>query len=274
MGQIHSSRVERSAKSLIAEQFAWLDADSHFERGGINKCRQRRKMGPMTASRLNFAHYHRCMVRDEILSRAEPVVDCFYEAVLACHREPPFKPSVAIATSPGPIRYDHHSRSVVLVPYELLDPAVRTGMERYAAIGTLGLSGRAQYEEIFQGLLIAHELGHWLQMIAHQPLTRWQAEYGANRIMVAFWREYPAATASTDARLANFVVQPRHFPSLIPEGLDMPPEIYFNQSYEEIDANPTRYAGFQKMMVRQAVAEEPQPRFCDLVSSTWPDSLS
>ena len=218
--------------------------------------------------------YHECMDRDEILSRAEPVVDRFYEAVLACHREPPFKPSIAVATSPGPIRYDHVGRSVVLVPYELLDPAVRTGMDRYAAIGTLGLSGRAQYEEIFQGLLIAHELGHWLQMIGHQPLTRWQAEYGANRIMVAFWREYPSPVASTEARLANFVVQPPHFPSLIPEGIGIAIETYFDQAYEEIERNPMRYAGFQKMMVRQAVAEEPQPRFCELVRSTWPDAFA
>lgn len=52
---------------------------------------------------------------------------------------------------------------MILVPYEVLDSAVRTGMDRYAAIGTLGLCGRAQYEEIFQGLLIAHELRHWLR---------------------------------------------------------------------------------------------------------------
>ena len=202
-------------------------------------------------------HYHERMDRDGILSRAEPVLDSFYEAVLACHCEPPFKPSIAIATSPRPI-----------------EPAARTGMDRYAAIGTLGLSGRAQYEEIFQGLLVAHELGHWLQMIGHQPWTRWQAEYGANRIMVAFWREHPSPVASTEARLANFVVHPPHFPSLIPEGLGMPIETFFDQAYEEIERNPVRYAGFQKMMVRRAVAEEPKPRFCELVRSTWPDALA
>ena len=139
-----------------------------------------------------LVHHYNCdMDKDGILSRAQPVVDRFYEAVRACRREPPFKPSVSIATSPGPIRYDHAYQAVVLVPYELLDPATRTGTNRYAAIGTLGLSGRAQYEEIFQSLLVAHELGHWLQMIAYQPLTRRQAEYGANRMMVAFWREHP-----------------------------------------------------------------------------------
>jgi len=214
------------------------------------------------------------MDKDGILLRAEPVVDRFYEAVLACGRKPRFKPSIAIATSPGPIRYDHANRSVVLVPYELLDPAAKTGMDRYATIGTLGLSGRAQYEEIFQGLLVAHELGHWLQTIAHRPLSPWHAEYGANRIMVAFWREHPTPTASTEARLANFVVQPPHFPRLVPEELDIPLETYFDQSYEEIGMNPMRYAGFQKMMVRRAMAEEPRPRFCELIGSTWSDAAS
>jgi len=214
------------------------------------------------------------MDRVGILSRAEPVVDRFYEAVLTCHREPPFKPSIAIATSPGPIRYDHANRSVVLVPYELLDPAMKTGMDRYAAIGTLGLSGRAQYEDILQSLLVAHEMGHWLQVIAQRPLTRWEAEYGANQMMVAFWREHPDPAAPTDARLANFVVQGPHFPALVPEGLDIVLEIYFDQSYEEIERTPLRYAGFQKMMVRRVIAEEPQPHFCDLVSSTWPAVLS
>ena len=54
-------------------------------------------------------------------------------------------------------------------------------MDRFAAIGTLGLSGREQYIqyiEVFNNLLVvAHELGHWLQEMAQRPLNRWQAEY-------------------------------------------------------------------------------------------------
>ncbi len=232
-------------------------------------------MNSMTSDHLSRASDTR--PRDEfdldgIVARAQPVLDCFYESVRACNREPPFKPTIQIATTPGPIRYDHAERSVVLVPYELLEPATKAGMDRYAAIGTLGLSGRAQYEEIFHSLLVAHELGHWLQMVAQVPLTRWQAEYGANQMMVAFWREYPAQppAASTEARLANFVVQPPHFPSLIPGGIDMTAEEYFDRAISEIEANPPRYAGFQKMMVRRAIAEEPAPGFCALVNSTWP----
>jgi len=231
--------------------------------GSMEKNSTSNAIGTRTGDRSNV---------DAITSHAQPVLNRFYDAVRACDREPPFKPSIQIATSPGPIRYDHADRSIVLVPYELLDPATKVGMDRYAAIGTLSLSGRAQYEEIFHGLLVAHELGHWLQMIAQRPLTRWQAEYGANRIMVAFWREYPAPApaASTEARLANFVVQPPNFPSLVPSEIDMTVEAYFDRAIAEIEVNPPRYAGFQKMMVRRAMAEEPTPRFCDLINSTWP----
>ena len=207
---------------------------------------------------------------NDITLRAQVVLDCFYEAVCACGRTPPFKPVIKVAPVPGPIRYDHAQQAVIIVPYELLPPAAQAGMDRYGTIGTLGLSRREQYEEIFQDLLIPHELGHWLQMMAYLSLTCWQAEYGANRIMVAFWREQAAAVPSTEARLANFVVQPATFPELLPEGLSISVERYFNEAIEEIEKNSPLYAGFQKHMVRQAMIEEPRPCFCELVESTWP----
>lgn len=209
---------------------------------------------------------------NDALAKAHEIRDLFYEAVCACGRKPPFKPGIKLATTPGPIRYDHEQQAVVLVPYELLTPAAQAGMDRYGAIGTLGLSGRAQYEEIFQNLLVPHELGHWVQMMAYLPLTRWQAEYGANQLMVAFWREYspPAATPLAEARLANFIAQPATFPALLPAGLPLSIEDYFNEQIREIELSPALYAGFQKYMVRQALAEVPPPRFGDLVAAAWP----
>lgn len=209
---------------------------------------------------------------NDSIAKAHVVLDQFYEAVCACGRKPPFKPVIQVATAPGPIRYDHEQQAVVLIPYELLTPAAQAGMARYGALGTLGLAGREQYEEIFHNLLLAHELGHWLQMVAYRPLTRWQAEYGANRLMVAFWREQTteASAPSTETRLANFVVQPATFPELLPAGLPISVERYFNENREEIEHNSFLYAGFQKHMVRQAMAEEPSPRFYNIVEATWP----
>ena len=161
----------------------------------------------------------------------------------------------------------------MLVPYELLDSGRRAAMDRFAAIGTLGLSGGEQYAEVFNNLLVAHELGHWLQHLARRPLSRWQAEHGANRVMVAFWRNHPDRTriAGTDLRLANFVAQSPAMPAPLPPDAGMSAEDYFNTHSAQIEANPVAYAGFQKLMVRQAIAEQPRPDFSDVLAQTWPN---
>ena len=209
---------------------------------------------------------------ETVVAQAQPVLDAFYDAVVACGRLPPFKPSIEVATTHGATRYDAASRAVVLVPYEVLPPPRRAAMDRFAAIGTLGLSGRDQYVEVFNNLVVAHELGHWLQEVAQRPLTRWQTEYQANQIMVAFWRGHPAAypAAATEQRLANFVAQPPNMRDPIPDNSDADIEDYFNAHIAEIESNPMVYASFQKMMVRRAMAERPALGFCDAVALAWP----
>jgi len=212
------------------------------------------------------------LVLDLVTSQAQPILDTFYDAVVACGHEPPFKPSIIIATASDAMRYDPVKRAIVLVPYEVLQLPRRAAMDRFAAIGTLGLSGQEQYIEVFNNLLVVHELGHWLQEIAQRPLNRWQAEYQANQIMVAFWREYPAAppSAETERRLANFVAQSPNIPNPMPANAGVEVEDYFNVHLAEIEGNPMAYAGFQKMMVRQAIAEQPAPSFCQMVMTIWP----
>jgi hypothetical protein len=209
---------------------------------------------------------------EAVITQAQPVLDAFYDAVVACGCKPPFKPTIRVANTAGGPLYDPASRAVVLVPYEVLPPARRAAMDRFAAIGTLGLSGREQYTEVFNNLLVAHELGHWLQEVARRPLSRWQAEYDANRIMVAFWRDHPAQSqaASTERRLANFVAQAPNTPTPMPNDAGMGVEEYFNRHVADIESNPLAYAGFQKLMVRQAIAERPVPTFCELVAAAWP----
>lgn len=207
-----------------------------------------------------------------IIAKAQPIIDAFYKAIVACGRIPPFKPTIRIANTPGATRYDHAYRAVVLIPYEVLPSARQASMDRFAAIGTLGLSGPEQYSEVFNSLLIAHELGHWLQEIARRPLNCWQAEYEANRIMVAFWREHPAPSpaAPTEKRLANFVAQSPNMPNPMPDNTGISVEDYFNAHLVEIESNPMAYAGFQKMMVREAIVENSSPSFCQLVATAWP----
>lgn len=209
---------------------------------------------------------------DLVTSQAQSILDTFFHAVVACGYEPPFKPSIITSATPDVTRYDPVNRTIVLVPYEVLPLPRRVAMDRFAAIGTLGLSGREQYIEVFNKLLVAHELGHWLQEIAQRPLNRWQAEYQANQIMVAFWRDYPAGppSAETERRLANFVAQSPNMPNPMPANAEMSMEDYFNAHVAEIEGNPMAYASFQKMMVRQALGERPAPSFCQMVARIWP----
>lgn len=246
----------RTCERLGAElvETVALPADSDmYQDGERSKCRYRLSLGPLTA---------------------QPVLDAFYDAVVACGRKPPFKPSLVIASTPYAMRYDPLARAVVLVPYEVLPAPRRAAMDRFAAVGTLGLSGPRQYAEVFHHLLVAHELGHWLQEIAQRPLTRWQAEYQANQIMVAFWREFPAPppAAPTERRLANFVAQSPGMPNPMPADTSLSAEAYFTAHLAEIEGSPVAYAGFQKLMVRQAMAEQPAPRFCQMVETLWPQS--
>ena len=210
---------------------------------------------------------------EDVTSQARRALDAFYDAVIACGRRPPFKPTIRIATEPGATRYDPASRAVILIPYEILPQPRRNAMDRFARIGTLGLTGREQYKEVFNNLLVAHELGHWLQEIAQRPLSRWHAEYEANRIMVAFWRGQPvdAQIAPPERRLENFVAQvPDAGSPTMPQDARMRIDEYFNAHLAEIESSPIAYAAFQKLMVRQAVAERPVPTFCDVVTATWP----
>lgn len=206
---------------------------------------------------------------NEALAAAQPVLEAFSAAVSACDRGAPFQPDLSIASTAGATRYDPSTREIVLVSYDSLDANRRAAMQRFADIGTLGLSGRAQYVEVFNSLLVAHELGHWVQDVSHRPLNRWQAEFEANRMMVAFWREHPSAV-STDLRLANFVAQGPHTPDAMSRNAGTSAEDFFNANLARIEADPMQYALVQKAMVRTAMTETPPPTFCQTLRQAWP----
>lgn len=211
---------------------------------------------------------------DRVLQRAQEVVDAYDAAVTACRGTPPFRPLLRMSATAGATHYDPATRTVVLIPYEALDPQRRAAMERFASIGTLGLSGQQQYVEVFNNLLVAHELGHWLQDVAQRPLNRWQAEYQANRLMVSFWRDHPAAppAPSTEMRLANFIALSPPMRAALPDVPAADYESVFLATLGEIEGNPVAYAAWQKLMVRTAMAETPAPTFCKVVEEVWPSA--
>ena len=66
------------------------------------------------------------------------------------------------------------------------------------------------------------------------------------------------------------MAQAPNTPSPMPDNAGISAEEYFNTHLADIERNPMAYAGFQKLMVRQAIAERPTPTFCEVVADTWP----
>lgn len=76
--------------------------------------------------------------------------------------------------------------------------------------------------------------------------------------------------AGTERRLANFVAQAPLAPGVVPPPTGTTVEDHFNAHVAQIEENPAAYAAYQKLMVRRAIAEDPAPTFCQVVTAAWP----
>lgn len=104
-----------------------------------------------------------------------------------------------------------------------------------------------QFAEIFNSLLLPHELGHYLQHLSgrSRKLDRWESEVEANRI--------------------GFLGQ---LPDPVPDG--MQPRDYFNANYERLGDDAQAYGWYQGAFMRTAWAERASTDFCKLVRLNAP----
>ena len=206
-----------------------------------------------------------------VTARAQPVLDRYDAAVRRCGARPPFKPAIQVAASDGIIHYDAPTGRLVLYPWTVVGGEMKAvAVDRAARQGG---DAREGYESIFNELLVAHELGHWLQ--GFQPERRtaagrydnWFAEQNANRLMVAFWRENPGSGATGRTRLESYVDRETPNPMPPPAGTSL--EQFFTDDTMRI-VRGGGYGWYQGEMTRRALAERPQPRFCALVAEWLP----
>jgi hypothetical protein len=197
----------------------------------------------------------------EAAQQARHTEDRFYSAVQACGVAAPRKPPIRAEMQRGIIQYDP-SGTVLVFPWEAMDQGTHDALAALAAQSRSGLSGKATYTSIFNELLVAHELGHWLQA-GRLRSDRWESEYNANQIMIAFWREHPEGR-STNERLREYLsfVPGDHNPMPPPQGQS--DREYFNAHYAELQRSPA-YGWYQNSSGKLAMAERPKPRFCELV---------
>lgn len=207
---------------------------------------------------------------DPIETNAKALIARFDTALKACGVTPPYTPGVVIDSEPSIISFFHKDKSVHMSRWADTPPFVRDLLTGWAAAGTLGLTPEEQFAEIFNSLLVPHELGHFAQSInGHwKTLDFWTAEVEANRIAIAFWSLEPADAAKIAARVENFNAFLASLPSPVPDGED--PHAYFEANYERLSNDPAAYGWYQGAFMRAAWADNGKADFCALVNPPKP----
>jgi hypothetical protein len=210
------------------------------------------------------------VVEDRVMLRGSAVRDRFVAAIQKCGVTPTFLPSIIADTPNDGIDYDNGEHAVHISRWSKLDPAVKGAMEGWAKAGTLGLSPEGMWGEIFNELLVAHELGHYLEYMSGKfyELDNWQSEIDADRIALAFWSIDSADAARLPARENNYASFLLALPSPVPKGSDA--RGYFADHYADLTKDLSAYGWYQGQFMSLAWRDQGKLSFCDWVKANPP----
>lgn len=208
---------------------------------------------------------------DAVTQSGSMILGRFMAAVRACGVEPRFVPTLVVKTAPQVVFYLPKDDTIHLSRWEEMPPPVQGFMAEWAKQGSLGLAPPAMFAEIFNNLLVPHELGHYLQTnSAHRhKLDLWQSELEANQIAIAFWSMTPEAKAGIAERVRNFERFLGTLPTPVPAGTD--PHAYFEANYEKLGSDAAAYGWYQGAFMRAAWAKRDEHDFCGWVRLNKPD---
>lgn len=203
-----------------------------------------------------------------VIAAVDPLRDRFVAAVRACGSEIGKTPAVVVITEPN-IYFDtltEGGASVNVPRWSAMPPALRAIMQRWAEQGTLGLDAEGQFKEVFNSLLVPHELGHWRQqkLGAHIEMDSYEGELHANRVALAFWLLDSGDKVAVESRVENFARFLEGLDSPVPAGEDE--RRYFNANYGSLSSNPLAYGWYQGRLMRRAWEERDKADFCTLIA--------
>lgn len=212
----------------------------------------------------------RQVVEDRVMLRGSAVRDRFVAAIRKCGVTPTYLPSIIADTPDDGIDYDDGEHAVHISRWSKLDPAVKGAMGAWAKAGTLGLSPEGMWGEIFNELLVAHELGHYLEYMSGKfdQLDNWQSEIEADRIALAFWSIDRADAERLPDREKNYASFLLALPSPVPTGSDA--RIYFADHYRDLSKNLSDYGWYQGQFMSLAWGDQGKLSFCDWVKANPP----
>lgn len=202
---------------------------------------------------------------DPLKMQAEAIIARFDTALRACGVTPPYVPGVIVDSAPSLVSYYLDDRSVHLSRWAEMPEGIQGMLGGWAAAGTLGLTPEHQFAEIFNSLLVPHELGNYVASPDGRlnTLDGWENEVLANRIAIAFWLQDTAPNAPVADRVANFNTFLGQLPNPVPAGED--PHAYFESNYEALSNDAAAYGWYQGAFMRTAWAGHEGVTFCDLV---------
>ncbi len=198
---------------------------------------------------------------DPLAASTTQLVGKVTEAYRACGERPTFPATVEVLTHPSLVSYQFPHRTVRVSRYDELPPEIQGLMSAWASTARQP-SGDVLFADIFNSLLVPHEMGHWMQHISRRAITldRWEGEVEANRIAIAYWSLDAEDAARLPARVEAFSGFLGQLPNPVPDGED--PRAYFNEHYDSFDA--AQYGWFQGAFMREAWARQAESDFCDL----------
>lgn len=199
--------------------------------------------------------------------KAGTIIQRVERAYESCGITPVFVPSLIVETHAGLVSYQPSRRAVLISQYEELPPEIQGLMTSWA--GATGYAdGATLFSNIFNGLLVPHEMGHWMQDVSGRlgKMDRWESEVEANRIALAFWSLDQQDSTEFKARVDAFTGFLSQIPSPVPEGSDA--RTYFNENYYSLNA--MQYGWFQGAFMQEARASQGEAGFCDLARSSSP----
>lgn len=200
---------------------------------------------------------------DPVEIKVTGIRDRFVAAVKACGAEPAFLPAVSISTNGSVISYSR--KTLTIGRWQELPPPIQGLFAAWAAKETPGEDGQALFDDLFNGFLVAHELGHWVGDWSGRwkTLDRWDSELEANRFAIAFAALDPATAAKLEKTVSSFAFI-RNGPGPVPAGQDQ--RRYFNDKYDIMSTTkPVDYSWFQGRLMQLAWERRRDASFCDLV---------
>lgn len=200
--------------------------------------------------------------RDQLEHRIAVTRDRFVAAVRRCGVEPRFAPKVELLSTPAVISYDADRRTLVVGRWETLPPPIQTFFAQWAARDFPGQPPRRLFDELFNGFLVGHELGHWAadQSGRLATLDHYSAEVEANRYAIAFSDlDHSGKTESIVRRFSYLSTLPRP----VPVGENQ--RAWFNTHYWNLArTNPVAYNWYQGVFMREAWRQRRTTSFCML----------